>query len=76
MPNLEPDYSLYCWNTPVGEIGRRQIHLFSDLSEVFPALQPELKDLMRTEVFTPEQRQHLCSLVAEARQELDLDHPG
>jgi Spy/CpxP family protein refolding chaperone len=76
MPNLEPDYLLYCWNTPVGEIGRRQTHLFSDLSEAFPALQPQLKALMRTEVFTPEQRQQLCSLVAEARHDMNLASSG
>ena len=76
MPSFEPDYSLYCWNTPVGEIGRHQIHLFSDLSEAFPALQPELKALMRTDVFTPEQRQRLCSLVAEASHDLVIDFSG
>ena len=65
LPGTEPDYQLYCWNTPVGETGRKQIHLFADLKDAYPSLTNEIDSLMDASDFTPSQRQHLCALVQQ-----------
>ncbi len=65
LPGTEPDYQMYCWNTPVGEIGRKQIHLFYGLMEAYPSLRAEIQPFLNGHSFTPEQRQKLCALVKQ-----------
>lgn len=65
LPGTEPDHQMHCWNTPVGETGRKQVHLFFDLEEAYPGLENEIKSLKDSSEFTPAQRQHLCALVQQ-----------
>ena len=73
LPGTEPDYQMYCWNTPVGETGRKHVHLFYELMEAYPSLRAEVQPLLNVHSFTPEQRQKLCALV---KQEQSVENPA